>query len=298
MNGGLIQFARGFHATSASAKAKISVVEPVHHLVKYKKWHLKPSMAPFLIPKNSPESHRYRPATTRQDRILEHYNNTIASDLLLITHKHESTNKLGVKTREWSGESPYHINRPAKPPRGNRLVPTQDIKVRTNKNLPVIEKVTVETYDKTCVHAAENYIPVKVMLQQITSTKPTLIYAKKNIPTWNLRRGMVMGAKVELGGRAMTDFLSTLSLIVLPRIKEFKGIKNTSGDGSGNISLGLTAEDIRHFPEIEANGEVWNKLSGCNIIIHTSAQVDPDARTLISGLNLPFTGKEKIPSRV
>ena len=102
-----------------------------------------------------------------------------------------------------------------------------------------------------------------------------------------------MGAKVELKGKEMSQFLSTLTEIVLPRIREYKGINNQSGNRFGGISFGLTPEDIKFFPEIDANQDSWPKTFGMHINVNTSAQLDYQARTLLSGFQFPFFGEEK-----
>ena len=59
--------------------------------------------------------------------------------------------------------------------------------------------------------------------------------------------------KAELKGEEMYHFLGKLVDVVLPRIKDWPGIKGSSGDSSGNISFGLVSENVAMFPEIEVN---------------------------------------------
>jgi large subunit ribosomal protein L5 len=84
-----------------------------------------------------------------------------------------------------------------------------------------------------------------------------------------------------------------LTEIVLPRIREYKGISNNSGDKGGNVQFGLTPNDVRFFPEIEANQDLWPKVFGMHINVVTSAQTDFEARTLLSSYGFAFTGTER-----
>ena len=96
-----------------------------------------------------------------------------------------------------------------------------------------------------------------------------------------------MGAKVVLTGYEMSQFLSTLTEIVLPRIREYKGVK-PNGDRFGGISFGMTSSDVRFFPEIDANQDLWPKTFGMHVNINTTAQNTAQAVTLLSGLQFPF----------
>ena len=91
----------------------------------------------------------------------------------------------------------------------------------------------------------------QIKLATITNVKPKILYGKSNILPWKVRVGRACGAKVELFDRDMSQFISTLTELVLPRIRAFKGIPRTSGDKNGNISMGLTPEDCQFFPELE-----------------------------------------------
>lgn len=174
-------------------------------------------------------------------------------------------------------------------------MPTPAIKKRSYKNIPFLEKITITSWVKEAKDDLTLAIAASLQLQQITGVKPTPIYAKTNVPTWKLRPGMHMGAKVELKGREQSQFISTLTELVLPKMREFKGISNRSGDRFGSIAFGMDGSDVRFFPEIEANPDLWPKTFGIDISFTTSAQVDMDARVLLSGLGLPFVGFERVP---
>lgn len=229
---------------------------------------------------------------THQDRVQEHYDHTLASDLLLINAQHNEPRQLGKKKREWDGSSPFHVNRPLRKPKGS-VTETPDIKPHTHKNIPKIQELHINCYVESAKDNVNNAIAALVQLQQITGQKPKPIYSKTNVIHWRVRAGYQMGAKTVLKGRALSQFLSTLSEIVLPRVRDFKGVTNKSGDNFGNIHFGLTPADVRYFPEIEANQDLWPRTYGFHMNFVTTAQTDAEAKTLLSAYGIPFTGSEK-----
>ena len=108
--------------------------------------------------------------------------------------------------------------------------------------------------------------------------------SKKDISAFKLRKGMPIGAKVTLRGDRMYEFLDRLITAALPRVREFRGIKNSGFDGRGNYTLGITEQII--FPEIDI--DKINKISGMDITFVTSTNDDNLAKTLLKELGLPF----------
>ncbi|SCU85255.1 LADA_0D06502g1_1 [Lachancea dasiensis] len=288
-----MHFVRGFSTSQGTYKSACSLVKPVHHLVKVDKSKLSPRFEGLKYDKNDIRSPAFRPVATHQDRVSDYYHDTLQSDLLLINYSHKAEVKKGVKNRTWDYSSPYHVNRQVRKPKGSEIQ-LPDIKPIKWHNIPAIESVVINCYVK---EARENQLlPISagLQLQQLTGCKPRPVYSRTDVPTWKVRRGTHMGAKVELKGRPMAQFLSTLTEIVLPRKREYKGISNKSGSRFGSISFGLTSEDVKFFPEIESNQDLWPKTFGMHININSSAQNDVQARTLISAFGLPFHGPEKL----
>lgn len=292
-------FKRCFHSSPIShGKVGVSIKHPVHHTVKYKPSQVSNRYRKLLTPKSHIESSGYRPLVTGQDRVRDHHYNTIQSDLLLVNYRHGQEDKKGIKQREWDGSSPFHINRPLRDPRG-RMKASKDVKKRDWTNVPEITAISLNLFATEAKNTADTNIPAMLQLQQITGMKPKVVYSKTNVPTWRLRPGMPMGCKITLKGRPMSQFLYTLNELVLPRSKTWRGISNSSGDRNGNISFGVSAEDARLFPELEGNLELWPRTFGFDVTIHTTAQVDPEARTLMSAYGFLFKteGKETFPNR-
>lgn len=283
-----------FFSSSAAVLGKpgCNTVKPVHHRVKIDKNKLSNRFPGLKYEKNDIRSPGYKPIATYQDRVEEYYDYNLQSDLLLINARHGESNISGLKKREWDGSSPFHINRGLRKPKGS-AAETPDIKAHTNKNIPKIKELHINCYVNQAKDNVNLAISSLVLLQQITGVKPKPIYSKTNVIHWKVRAGYQMGASVVLKGRPLHQFLTTLTEIVLPRIREYKGIKNSSGDRTGNIHLGLTPNDIRFFPEIEANQDLWPKVFGMHFNIVTTAQTDHEARTLLSAYGFPFTGSER-----
>jgi large subunit ribosomal protein L5 len=121
-------------------------------------------------------------------------------------------------------------------------------------------------------------------ITQITGQKPIVTKAKKAIANFKLREGMLNGIKVTLRGEKMWSFLDRLMNIVLPRVRDFRGISPNSFDGRGNYSLGLREQLI--FPEIEY--DKIDKIRGLELTIVTTAPNDEEARRLLQLLGMPF----------
>lgn len=98
-----------------------------------------------------------------------------------------------------------------------------------------------------------------------------------------------MGSKVTLRGDRMYDFFGKLVHIVIPRIRDFRGVNPKAFDGRGNFSLGVKEQII--FPEIDF--DKVRRIRGLDVIVVTSAKTDEEARELLSLLGMPFKGTKK-----
>lgn len=118
----------------------------------------------------------------------------------------------------------------------------------------------------------------------ITGQHPILTTAKKSIAGFKIREGMSVGASVTLRQEQMYNFLTKLINIVLPRIRDFRGISPNSFDGRGNYNLGLKEQLI--FPEISYSDVT--QIRGLDISIVTTAKTDEEARALLKAFGIPF----------
>jgi large subunit ribosomal protein L5 len=121
-------------------------------------------------------------------------------------------------------------------------------------------------------------------LGQIAGQKPVITRAKKSIANFKVRKGMPIGCMVTLRGEQMYEFLDRMTSVVLPRVRDFKGLPPNSFDGRGNYTLGLRDQLV--FPEIDYTRV--DKIKGMNITITTTARSDEEGRELLKLLGVPF----------
>ncbi len=121
-------------------------------------------------------------------------------------------------------------------------------------------------------------------LGQITGQKPIITRAKKSIANFKIRKGMPIGCCVTLRGERMYEFMDRLCNVVLPRVRDFKGLAANAFDGRGNYTLGLRDQLV--FPEIDYTRV--DKIRGMNITLTTTARNDEEGRELLKQLGLPL----------
>ncbi|MBU5438632.1 50S ribosomal protein L5 [Tissierella sp. MSJ-40] len=121
-------------------------------------------------------------------------------------------------------------------------------------------------------------------LELIVGQKPVITKAKKSIANFKLREGMNVGTKVTLRGDKMYHFLDKLMNIALPRVRDFRGVSDTSFDGRGNYALGIKEQLI--FPEIEY--DMIESIRGMDIVIVTTAKTDEEAKAFLELMGMPF----------
>jgi large subunit ribosomal protein L5 len=113
-----------------------------------------------------------------------------------------------------------------------------------------------------------------------------VIRAKRSIATYKLRENMPIGVKVTLRRDRMYEFLDRLITVALPRVRDFRGVSPRSFDGRGNYALGLKEQLV--FPEIDYDRV--DTVRGMDIVICTTAKTDDEARALLKGFEMPFSG--------
>lgn len=125
-------------------------------------------------------------------------------------------------------------------------------------------------------------------LTRIAGQKPVITHARKAIAGFKIRAGWPIGCKVTLRKRHMYDFLERLIHIVIPRIRDFRGLKSRSFDGSGNYNMGIKEQIV--FPEI--SHDTVDAIRGMDITIATTAKTDEEGRALLAAFNFPFKEKD------
>ncbi len=150
--------------------------------------------------------------------------------------------------------------------------------------IPRIEKIVVNMGVGEAMQD-KKYLEVAIdAMTEITGQKPLTTVARGSIAGFRLREGAAIGCKVTLRGARMYEFLDRLIAIVLPRVRDFRGISRTAFDGRGNYSLGLSEQLV--FPEL--NPDKYTRQQGMNITIVTTATNNSDAFELLEMFGLPF----------
>lgn len=158
------------------------------------------------------------------------------------------------------------------------------LKVKNQMAVPALSKIVVNAGVKNATADKKNVEIVAEVLSQITGQKAKVTKAKQSISSFKLREGDKIGAMVTLRGKRMYDFFEKLIKIVLPRIKDFRGVKKTSFDKKGNYSLGLAEYSV--FPEIDP-GKV-ERVQGIEITVVTTANEEKGSFLLLEKLGMPF----------
>lgn len=168
----------------------------------------------------------------------------------------------------------------------NEVVPslTEQFNYSSVMAVPKVDKIVLNMGVGDAVTNAKNLDEAVEELTLISGQKPLVTRAKKSIAGFRLREGMAIGAKVDLRGERMYDFLDKLINVSLPRVRDFHGVSTRSFDGRGNYTLGVREQLI--FPEI--NYDNVNRVRGLDIVIVTTADSDEESRELLTQFGMPF----------
>ncbi len=150
--------------------------------------------------------------------------------------------------------------------------------------VPHLHKIVINMGMGEATQNAKVMDPAVNELGQITGQKPVVTRAKKSIAAFKVREGQAIGAMVTLRGDRMYEFFDRLVNVVLPRVRDFRGVSTKSFDGRGNYTIGLHDQLI--FPEIDY--AKVDKQKGMNVTIVTTAASDDQARTLLRHMGMPF----------
>ncbi len=121
-------------------------------------------------------------------------------------------------------------------------------------------------------------------LRVISGQQPVVTKARKAISNFKLRASMSIGCKVTLRQDRMYEFLDRLVSIVIPRIRDFRGLPRKACDGRGNYTMGVKEQIV--FPEVDR--DKVSRISGMDICICTTARTDEECLGLLKELGMPF----------
>jgi large subunit ribosomal protein L5 len=190
-----------------------------------------------------------------------------------------------------TGKKTAKASKPLEPPRlkvryAKEIIPAL-MKHFSYKNVmavPKLEKIVINMGLGEAIANAKILDVAVEELGRISGQRPVVTRAKKSIANFKLRQNMPIGAAVTLRGDRMFEFLDRLTSVVLPRVRDFRGVPTRSFDGRGNYTLGLRDQLI--FPEISY--EKVDKIRGMNVTIVTTARSDDEARELLRQFGMPF----------
>ncbi len=160
----------------------------------------------------------------------------------------------------------------------------KELQLDNRMALPRVEKVVVNVGVGEAVTNKNAIEKVKEQLALITGQKPLMTKARVSISAFKIRKGLPIGVKVTLRSKRMYDFLEKLITIIIPRIRDFRGVDEKSIDQNGNLNLGFIEQTI--FPEIEF--DKIDKIRGLQVTIVTNAHDFQTGKALFSKLGIPF----------
>jgi large subunit ribosomal protein L5 len=169
----------------------------------------------------------------------------------------------------------------------NKEIKPKLIKELNVKNVMEVTKVEKIVINVGAGEATVNKGVIEKIVEQlgnISGQKPVVTKARKSISAFKIRAGLPIGVKVTLRGEKMYDFLDKLIKIVIPRIRDFRGIPEKSVDPNGNLSIGFSEQTI--FPEIDF--DKVDKLRGLEVTIVTNARDREKGKKLFEALGIPF----------
>lgn len=165
----------------------------------------------------------------------------------------------------------------------------KELNIKNIHDVPKLEKITLNVGlgrakdDKRLLEVAAN------TLHKITGQRPVETVAKVSIASFKLREGNKIGMKVTLRGDRMYEFLDRFINLVLPRLRDFHGVKNTAFDKQGNYSIGLAEQSV--FPELTY--EETTTPHGLQAVITIKAKEPAHARALLVKFGMPFEKENK-----
>ncbi|XZE53164.1 50S ribosomal protein L5 [Planctomycetaceae bacterium SH139] len=155
--------------------------------------------------------------------------------------------------------------------------------------VPSLQKITLNMGVGSAVSDKKVLDIAASALADITGQRPVLTVARNSIAGFRLREGMPIGCMVTLRRQRMYEFMDRLVSVVLPRVRDFRGISRKAFDGRGNYSMGLVEQLV--FPEL--NPDKYTRPQGMNIVFVTSAQTNDEGRDLLEMMGMPFRQVKK-----
>ena len=159
-----------------------------------------------------------------------------------------------------------------------------ELKLVNVMEVPNIKKIVVNVGAGEAVTDKKVLEKIQEHLNLITGQKSVITKARKSVSAFKIRKGLPIGVKVTLRDKRMFNFLEKLIKIVIPRLRDFKGINANTIDDHGNLNIGFSEQTI--FPEIEF--DKIDKIRGLEVTIVTNARDKVKGKKLFEILGIPF----------
>lgn len=160
----------------------------------------------------------------------------------------------------------------------------EELNIDNPMAIPAIKKIVINVGAGEAVQNKNVLDKIQEQLSWISGQKPVVTKARTSVSAFKIRKGLPIGVKVTLRGRSMYEFMEKLIRIVIPRIRDFRGIQESNVDKFGNMNLGFTEQTI--FPEVEF--DKVDKLRGLQVTIVTDAKDHEKGKKLFEVLGVPF----------
>ncbi len=160
----------------------------------------------------------------------------------------------------------------------------QEFRYQSAMQVPKVTKIVINMGLGEAIQNIKILESAQAELAAITGQKPVVTRGRRSIAAFKLREGMPIGCMVTLRKDRMYAFLDKLMNVVLPRVRDFRGVSDKGFDGRGNYTLGIREQII--FPEIDY--DKIDKIKGMNITIVTTAPSDAEGKQLLTLLGMPF----------
>ncbi|MBI2337983.1 50S ribosomal protein L5 [Candidatus Daviesbacteria bacterium] len=162
----------------------------------------------------------------------------------------------------------------------------KELQIKNNMAVPRLEKIVLNIGLGEAKDNSGILDKVKVYFSQLAGQTPVITKAKKSIAAFKVSQGQPIGMMVTLRGDKMYAFLDKLINIVLPKVRDFRGISQNSYDEQGNLNIGLKEQII--FPEVDYKSV--DRTRGLAVTITTTARNKEEGKKLLEYLGMPFKG--------
>jgi len=159
-----------------------------------------------------------------------------------------------------------------------------DLNLKNVMAVPKVIKIAINVGAGEAVTNKNVIEKIQEQLMTITGQKSMITKAKISVSAFKIRKGLAIGVKVTLRGKRMYHFLEKLIKIVIPRLKDFRGVSDSNIDQNGNINIGFPEQII--FPEIDF--DKIDKIRGLQVTVVTNARSKEKGKKLFEMLGIPF----------